>query len=90
MDEQVENIADVPVRRVLAVIVDFSDFGPVSPELVAWELSVDTRRIERAWSDAADAGLIEPCGMLQASGEEEWRLTADGHRAAARERRATG
>jgi hypothetical protein len=90
MDERTENIRDAPARRVFEVIVDFSDFGPVSPELVAWELDVDPSRIERAWSDVAAAGLIEPCGTVRASGEEGWRLTAHGRREAARERRIAG
>jgi hypothetical protein len=86
MDERVQKNADVPARLVREVIAAFGDFGPVSPELVAWELSVDPSRVAGAWADAAAAGLIEPCGTVRASSEEGWRLTANGQREAARER----
>jgi Mn-dependent DtxR family transcriptional regulator len=80
MDERVTNIADVSARRVLEVVVEFSHFGPLSPELVAWELSVDPSRVERSWRELAAAGLIEPCGTLGNSDEHGWRLTERGHR----------
>jgi hypothetical protein len=71
---------DVPLQSVLRVFADFEPFGGASIELVAWELGVDQRQLQAAWSEAIGSGLLEPFGRQNVDGIEErvWGLTGEG------------
>ncbi len=81
---------DVSLQSVLRVFADFEPFGGASIELVAWELGVDQRELDAAWSEAIGTALLEPYGRQNVVGMEErvWRLTGNG-RARARESERT-
>ena len=71
----------VSVNDVLDVSEHFEKAGGASIELTAWELDTDLARVTSAWSRAIQAGLLEPAGTDEESGEEMWRLTASGRHA---------
>ena len=57
--------------------------------LVAWELSVEERRVGDGWEQAVNEGLVKVAGRDPVNDEELWRLTPGGRSvlAAAREPR---
>jgi diguanylate cyclase (GGDEF)-like protein len=69
------------VEDILDVAAEFDELGGASLELTAWELGVDLARVVSAWSRALKHGYLEPAGTDKASGEEMWRLSAEGRRA---------
>ncbi|MDQ6775503.1 MAG: GGDEF domain-containing protein [Actinomycetota bacterium] len=69
------------VEDVLDVAAQFDELGGASVELMAWELDVELARVVSAWSRALKQGYLEPAGTDKASGEEMWRLSAEGRRA---------
>ena len=69
---------DISIRQLLETIGEFDRYGGASPGLVAWELSVEEHHVANAWNAARARGLIKPASVERASGEQLWRLTADG------------
>jgi len=69
---------DISIRQVLETVGEFDRCGGASVGLVAWELSVGEHRVANAWTAARGRGLIRPASVERASGEQLWRLTADG------------
>jgi len=69
---------NISIRELLETIGDFDRSGGASLGLVAWELSVEEQRVASAWNAARASGLIKPASVDRASGEQLWRLTADG------------
>ena len=72
-----------PIRleRVLEVVLEFSRFGGVSLELVAWELGVGADDVKDAWDQGAGSGLFESIGTDPTSGEQLFGLSEAGRRA---------
>jgi diguanylate cyclase (GGDEF)-like protein/PAS domain S-box-containing protein len=64
-------------------VAEFTPFGGVSLELVAWELGVGADAVRDAWAEAEEAGLLEFVGVDGATGERLVRLSERGQRAAA-------
>jgi len=69
---------DISIRELLETVGEFDRCGGASVGLVAWELSVEEHRVATAWGAARARGLISPASVERASGEQLWRLTADG------------
>jgi hypothetical protein len=68
----------IPIGRVLGAVGDRDVSGGANLRLVAWELSVEERRVGHAWEQAVNDGLVKVVGRDPASDEELWRLTPGG------------
>jgi hypothetical protein len=68
----------IGVERVLGAVGDRDGSGGANLRLVAWELSVEERRVGDAWEQAVNEGLIKVAGRDPTNGEELWRLTPGG------------
>ena len=69
---------DISIPQLLETIGGFDRSGGASFGLVAWELSVEEQRVANAWDSAWASGLIKLASVDRVSGEQLWRLTADG------------
>jgi len=76
----------IPIGRVLGVVGDRDRSGGANLRLVAWELSVEERRVADGWEQAVNEGLIRIAGRDPDRDEELWRLTPGGWSALAAER----
>lgn len=73
-------MSKIPLQRVLSVVRDFDTFGGASPELAAWELSVEVTDIANAWREATEQGLLARTDAPDHTepNEDFWRLTDEG------------
>lgn len=70
----------VSLTDVLQVVMEFESFEPdgVSSGLVAWELKQHEGAIGPVIEAAAEQELLAPAGVDDRSGQQLWRLTAQG------------
>jgi hypothetical protein len=68
----------IGVERVLAAVGEREGSGGANLRLVAWELSVEERRLADGWEQAVNDGLVKVAGRDPANDEELWRLTPGG------------
>jgi diguanylate cyclase (GGDEF)-like protein/PAS domain S-box-containing protein len=70
----------ISIERLLEVVSEFSSFGGVSLELVAWEFGVGEDAVRSVWQQAEESGLFEFVGVDRSSGERLVRLSASAQR----------
>ena len=68
----------IPIGRVLGAVGDRDGSGGANLRLVAWELSVEERRVADGWEQAVNDGLMKVARRDPANDEELWRLTPGG------------
>ncbi|MDQ6779142.1 MAG: EAL domain-containing protein [Actinomycetota bacterium] len=70
----------IGLERLLEVVWEFSSFGGVSLELVAWELGVGEDAVRGVWERAEESGLFEFLGVDRSTGERLVRLSESAQR----------